>query len=397
MPPMLFTPMQIRDLTLKNRVVVSPMCQYSAVEGMLNDWHLVHLGQFSMGGCGLIIVEATAVEKRGRITYGDSGLWSDEHIAPHARVVQTAKALGGAAIGVQLAHAGRKASIQRPWEGDAALTETEFAKGEVPWDIVAPSPIPFADGWLVPHELTAAEIAELIEAWAAAARRAEAAGYDMLEIHSAHGYLTHSFLSPITNQRRDAYGGSRENRMRFALELTEAVRGAWPQGKPLFYRISSSDGKEGGWEIEDTVALARELKTLGVDVVDCSSGGIAGYGKNTMPRPTPGYQVGFAAQVRREAGIATQAVGLIVDPGQAETVLRAGCADLVALARELLYDPYWAHHAAQKLGADPDFLAWQPPYGHWLGNRAKGNFGKRIGDTDRDAAPTQTTRKQAAE
>lgn len=393
MPPMLFTPMQIRDLTLPNRVVVSPMCQYSAVEGMLNDWHLVHLGQFSMGGCGLVIVEATAVEKRGRITYGDSGLWSDEQIAPHAKVVQTAKALGGAAIGLQLAHAGRKASIQRPWEGDAALTETEFAKGEVPWEIVAPSPIPFADGWLVPQEPSIAEIAEIVEAWAAAARRAEAAGYDMLEIHSAHGYLSHSFLSPISNQRKDAYGGSPANRMRFTLEITEAVRGAWPQGKPLFVRISSVDGKEGGRTIEDSVVLARELKALGVDVIDCSSGAIAGYGKNNMPRPTPGYQVGFAAQIRREAEIATQAVGLIVDAAQAETVLRAGAADLVALARELLYNPYWAHHAAQKLGADPDFQAWQPPYGHWLGNRAKGNFGQRVGDTDRAAAAA----KQAAE
>lgn len=391
MVPMLFAPMQIRDLALRNRVVVSPMCQYSAVEGMLNDWHLVHLSQFSMGGVGLIIVEATAVEKRGRITYGDSGLWSDEHIAPHARVVAAAKALGGAAIGVQLAHAGRKASIQRPWEGDAALTEKEFAKGEVPWEIVAPSPIPFAEGWLVPHELSPAEIAEVIEAWAAAARRADRAGYDMIEIHSAHGYLCHSFLSPITNQRKDAYGGSRENRMRFALELTEAVRAAWPQNKPLFYRISATDGKEGGWEVEDTVVLARELKALGVDVLDCSSGGIAGYGRNTLPRATPGYHVGFAAQVRREAGIPTQAVGLIVEPAQAETVLRAGAADLVALGRELLNNPYWTHHAAQKLGADPDYKAWPIQYGHWLGNRAKGNFGRRIGDVDGEAA------KQAAE
>jgi len=395
MSPMLFTPMQIRGLTLRNRVVVAPMCQYSAVDGMLNDWHLVHLSQFSMGGAGLVIVEATAVEKRGRITYGDSGLWSDDHIAPHARVVQAAKTLGGAAVGLQIAHAGRKASIQRPWEGDAALTEKEFAKGEVPWEIVAPSPIPFAEGWLVPHELSAAEIAEVIDNWAAAARRAVTAGYDLLEIHSAHGYLCHSFLSPITNQRKDGYGGSRQNRMRFALELTEAVRAAWPEDKPLFYRISSVDGKEGGWAIEDTVALAKELKPRGVDVVDCSSGGLAGYGRNTLPRPTPGYQVGFAAQVRREAEIPTQAVGLIVEAAQAETILRSGAADLVALAREMLHDPYWAHHAAEKLNGDPDYRVWPVPYGHWLGNRAKGNFGKRVGDVDSEAA--RAAAKEAAE
>ena len=377
----LFEPFEVRGLTLKNRAVVSPMCQYSAMDGMLNDWHVVHLGQFAMGGTGLVIIEATAVEQRGRITYGDSGLWSDAHMEPMRKVVEAIKSRGAAA-GIQLAHAGRKASISRPWEGDCPLSPREIAKGEVPWDIVGASAVPFDDGWLVPHELSVPEIGEVVEAWKAAARRAVEVGFDMIEIHSAHGYLGHSFLSPLSNRRTDAYGGDRDGRMRFTLEVVEAVRGVIPDDMPLFLRLSCIDGKKDGWAIEDSVALAGKAKALGVDVIDCSSGGIAGYGENILPPPTPGYQVEHAATVRREAGIATQAVGLIVDPAQAETILRSGAADLVALARELLHNPYWTRHAALSLDEPDAFADWPIQYGHWLGLRAQGMFGARAGDSD---------------
>ncbi len=377
----LFSPLTLRGMTLKNRVVISPMCQYSAEEGMLNDWHLTHLNQFAMGGAGLVIVEATAITKQGRITHGDSGLWSDAHMEPMRPIVSQVKARG-AKIGIQLAHAGRKASISRPWEGDCPLSPREIAKGEVPWETVGASPVPFDEGWIVPEELTRAGIADTIQAWCDATERAEALDFDMVEIHSAHGYLSHSFLSPLSNRRGDRYGGSRENRMRFTLELAEAVRGVWPQEKPLFLRQSCIDGKKDGWAIEDAIALAKELKTLGVDAIDCSSGGIAGYGENILPPPTPGYQVGHAAAIRAEAEIPTMAVGLITQPAQAETILRAGAADLVALAREVLYDPYWPRHAAQTLGEPGAFADWPIQYGHWLSLRAKGMFGGRAGDAD---------------
>lgn len=380
----LFSPFTLRGLALKNRVVVSPMCQYSAVEGIADDWHLAHLNQFAMGGAGLVIVEATGVEKRGRITHGCLGLWSDAHAQALAPLVAQVKARG-AAVGLQLAHAGRKASISRPWEGDCPLGPREFAKGELTWETVGPSPLPFDEGWLVPEALTPAGIAAVIEAWCAAARRAAAVGFDLVEIHSAHGYLSHSFLSPLSNRRGDAYGGSLGNRMRFTLELAEAVRAAWPAERPLLVRLSCVDGKEGGWSLEDSIALARELKALGVDAIDCSSGGIAGYGRNLLPPSTPGYQVAYAAAIRREAGIPTQAVGLITGPAQAETILRAEAADLVALGRELLHDPYWPNHAAIALG-EPDPFAGMPiQYGHWLRLRARGMFGGRAGDSDTEA------------
>lgn len=377
----LFSPIQVRGQTFKNRVVIAPMCQYSAVDGMLNDWHLTHLNQFAMGGAGLVIMEATAVEKRGRITWGDSGLWSDTHMEPMWPVVQQVKARG-AAIGIQLAHAGRKASISRPWEGDCPLSPREIAKGEVPWETVGASPVAFDDGWIVPHELSASEIADMVDKWADATRRAEKLGFDMVEIHSAHGYLSHSFLSPLSNRRSDGYGGDRNGRMRFTLEVVEAVRAAWPDDKPLFLRISCVDGKRDGWDIADSVELAKRAKALGVDVIDCSSGGIAGYGENTLPPSTPGYQVGHAATIRREAEIMTQAVGLITDPAQAETILRSGAADFTALAREVLHDPYWARHAALALGEPDAFADWPVQYGHWLAMRARGMFGGRAGDSD---------------
>lgn len=386
----LFAPFGIRGVTLKNRAVVSPMCQYSAVEGMMDDWHLVHLSQFAMGGMGLVFTEATAVERRGRITWGDTGLWSDDQMEPLRAVVNAVKARG-AAVGMQLAHAGRKASISRPWEGDCPLSPREIEKGEVPWETVGASAVPFDDGWIVPRELTPSGIGDVIDAWAAAARRAVAVGFDVIEIHGAHGYLSHSFCSPLSNRRTDAYGGSRRNRMRFTLETVEAVRGAMPDDMPLFLRLSCVDGKRDGWMIEDSIELARHARDLGVDVIDCSSGGIAGYGENILGAPTPGYQVAHAADIRREAGIATQALGLITAAAQAESILRSGAADLVALAREALNNPYWARHAALALDEPEAFADWPVQYGYWLGLRAQGMFGQRPGDSDTENLKRQST------
>ncbi len=378
---MLFSPFAVRGLTLRNRIVISPMCQYSAREGLVNDWHVTHLNQFAMGGAGLVFMEATAVERRGRITHGCTGLWSDTHRDAMRPIVQQVKERG-AAIGIQLAHAGRKASISRPWEGDCPLSPREFARGEHNWDIVGASPLAFGDGWLVPTELGVGEISDLIDTWCAATCRARDAGFDVIEIHSAHGYLSHSFLSPLSNRRTDAYGGSRDNRMRFTLELCEAVRAAWPAEKPLFLRLSCTDGKVDGWDVDDSVELAKRAGALGVDVIDCSSGGIAGYGSNTLPPPSSGYQVGYAAEIRKRAEIATQAVGLITRGAQAETILRSGAADLVALAREALLDPYWPRRAALDLGEENPYADMPIQYGHWLAMRARGMFGGRPGDSD---------------
>ena len=367
--PLLFSPLSIRGVTLKNRVVISPMCQYSACDGIANDWHLVHLGQFATGGAGLVFCEAAAVEEHGRITHGDLGIWNDAHIAPLERVTDFIKA-NDAVPGIQLAHAGRKASMQRPWYGNAALNDADTARGDLAWNIVAPSAEPVAPGWLMPHELSVAEIKALVEQWKAATRRSHAAGFDVLEVHGAHGYLLHSFLSPLSNKRTDAYGGSFENRIRFALEIVDVVRGEWPDDKPLFFRTSSSDFSAEGWKIEDTVALARELKEHGVDVIDCSSGGIAGSATAAPIKRYPGFQVPFAEQVKKEASILTQAVGIILNGTQAEEVLQAGRADLIAIGREALYDPHWAAHAAHELGADRQFGLWPKQYGWWLNVRA---------------------------
>ncbi len=261
--------------------------------------------------------------------------------------------------------------MQRPWEGNGPLDESNAEGGEDPWPIVGPGPTPMDEGWLVPNTLGAEEIAGLVQAFAAAARRADGAGFEIAEVHGAHGYLLHSFLSPLTNQRNDRYGGDRAGRMRFALEVTEAVRAVWPDDKPLFFRVSSVDGIDDGWAIEDSVALARELASLGVDVVDCSSGGLMGSATAARVKRGPGFQVPYAAQIRREAGIKTQAVGLILEARQAEDILAAGDADLIAIAREALYDPFWPHHAARELGCDPEFEAWPEQYGWWLTRRAK--------------------------
>ncbi len=338
---MLLEPLSLRELTLRNRIGVSPMCQYSAEDGFTTDWHLVHLGSRAVGGAGMVFMEATAVEPRGRISPWDTGIWKDEHVAMLGRIAAFLRGQG-AAPGIQLAHAGRKAGVQRPWEGGRAIPETEGG-----WQPVAPSPIPFHEEDPEPHELTRVEIRTLAGQFAAAARRALDAGFELVEIHGAHGYLLHEFLSPLSNHRDDDYGGSLSNRMRFALEVTEAVRAAWPARLPLFFRVSATDWVEGGWTLDECVVLARELKALGVDVVDCSSGGNSPLQKIAIG---PGYQVPFAARIRAEAGIATAAVGMITSAVQADAIVRAGQADLVLLAREYLRDPYFAIHAAQALG-----------------------------------------------
>ncbi|MGH8769199.1 MAG: hypothetical protein ACREVT_13620, partial [Burkholderiales bacterium] len=265
--PLLFTPISLRGVTLKNRVVISPMCQYSARDGLANDWHFAHLAKFAIGGAGLVFAEAAAVEASGRITHGDLGIWSDAHIAPLKRITDFIKSQGSVAA-MQLAHAGRKASIQRPWDGNGPINETDRARGEDVWPVVAPSPIAMDSGWLTPHELTVNEIRQVQESWKKAALRALSAGFDVLEMHSAHGYLGHEFLSPLSNKRSDRYGGDLKGRMRFTLELAEILRAAWPQDKPLFVRVSSVDGIENGWTLDDTVALAKELKARGVDALD---------------------------------------------------------------------------------------------------------------------------------
>lgn len=366
----LFAPITLRGVTAHNRIVISPMCTYSAVDGMASDWHLVHLGKFALGGAGIVFVEATAVEARGRITHGDIGIWSDAHAAALGRIAAFLKTHGAVPV-IQLAHAGRKASMQRPWFGNAALTAEDHARGDMPWPIVGPTAAPMADGWLVPQAMDRTEIDRVIAAFVAGAKRAFAAGFEIAEIHGAHGYLIHSFLSPLSNTRTDGYGGDLAGRMRFALEITEAVRAAWPQDKPLFFRISSVDGIDGGWQLEDSVELARALKARGVGVIDCSSGGLTGSATAAAIPRTLGFQVPYAARIRREVGIATQAVGLILDGPQAEAILQAGEADLIAIGREALVDPFWALRAAQALGVAADFGNWPIQYGWWLERRAR--------------------------
>lgn len=369
--PLLFHPLRLRGIETKNRVVISPMCQYSAHEGHLEDWHLVNLGRFVLGGAGIVFTEATAVQKRGRITHGCPGLWDDSQIPGHARVAQFALR-HGAVPAIQLGHAGRKAGMQRPWFGNGPLTEDDFARGDMPWTPVGPSALPVADGWPVPHAVSIEEIGQLIEDYAAAARRAREAGYRIVEIHGAHGYLVHSFLSPLSNHRTDRYGGDLEGRMRLALEIAQAVRAVWPEELPLFFRTSAIDGAPEGWSLDDTVVLSRALKEIGIDVMDCSSGGIAGAATAAGgAKRQPGHQVPYADRVRRDAGIATMAVGLITHAEQAESILAAGSADLIAIAREALADPMWALHAARELGFDTDFASWPEQSGWWLAMREK--------------------------
>ena len=348
--PTLLSPLTVRGLTLKTRIVVSPMCQYSAIDGVVTDWHLVHLGRFALGGAGLVFVEATGVEARGRISPGDVGIWNDEQARALARIAGFLKA-NGAAAGIQLAHAGRKASTRRPWDGGAELNADDAAKGEPAWETLSPTALPFADNYPRPKAMTGADMAEVIAAFRDATIRADTAGFDVVEVHGAHGYLLHEFLSPLVNHRTDDYGGDAAGRMKFPLEVIETVRAAWPAHKPLFLRISASDYVEGGIAIEDVIAFAAAAKALGVDVIDCSSGG----NTPTPPKLYPGYQVPYAEAVRKGADIATMAVGLILDAALAEDILATGKADLIALARPALEDPNFAIHASAALTGTPDY------------------------------------------
>ncbi|HTC33346.1 MAG TPA: NADH:flavin oxidoreductase/NADH oxidase [Bryobacteraceae bacterium] len=337
----LFAPIDIRDVKLRNRIGVSPMCEYSSVDGFANDWHLVHLGSRAVGGAAMVMTEAAAVLAEGRITPVDLGVWTDDHIPMLARIFRFVEEQG-AVPAMQLAHAGRKASTAAPWDGGGALQESE--QGWRP--IFGPSAIPFSTASPTPEPLDEAGIARVVAAFGEAARRAREAGARILEIHSAHGYLLHEFLSPVSNTRNDCYGGPLENRTRIVREVVQAVRGTWPGNLPLFVRISATDWVEGGWTIEDSVELSKQLVRMGVDLIDCSSGGAV---PNAKIPAGPGFQVPFAERIRREAGIATAAVGMITSPEQADHILRTGQADLVFVARELLRDPYWPLRAADQL------------------------------------------------
>ena len=347
----LFDPLTIRRQIFANRVFVSPMCEYSSDDGFANDWHLVHLGSRAVGGAGLVLTEATAVSAEGRISPQDLGIWKDDHIDFLSRIVRFIHEQGSVA-GMQLAHAGRKASTYRPWSGNGAVP---VANGGWP-DVLAPSAVAFADNYPMPQALTLDGIARVTNAFVDAARRAHQAGFRVIELHAAHGYLLHEFLSPLSNQRQDHYGGSFENRTRLLREVVQAVRRVWPEAAPLFVRISATDWVEGGWEIEQSVELARQLKPLGVDFIDCSTGGNAEQAKIPVG---PGYQVPFAERIRRDAGILTGAVGLITEPSQAEHIVSSGQADAVLLARELLRDPYFPLRAARELGQE---IGWPAQY-----------------------------------
>ena len=366
----LFTPISIRGVVFPNRIVVPPMCQYSAHEGYVDDWHLVNLGRFAIGGAGLIITEATAVQKKGRITHGCPGLWTDAQIVGHSRIAQFISR-NGAIPGIQLGHAGRKASMQRPWHGNGPLNEDDFRSGDMPWKIVAPSACSVGEGWEIPEELTIEEIHELIDDFATAAKRAVSAGYRVIELHGAHGYLIHSFLSPISNQRTDKYGGDLYGRMRLAIETSDALRQSIPDEIPLFFRVSSTDNIDNGWSIENSVKLAKELKQVGVDLIDCSSGGISGSATAAAGKRMPGYQVPYAHEIKKNAEIMTMAVGLITHPEQANHIIESEQADLVAVAREALFNPMWAAQAAQYLHQDKQFTLWPEQSRWWLERREK--------------------------
>jgi 2,4-dienoyl-CoA reductase-like NADH-dependent reductase (Old Yellow Enzyme family) len=346
----LFKPLRLRGVTFKHRIFVSPMCQYSSEDGLPTDWHFVHLGSRAVGGAALVMVEATAVCPEGRISPTDSGLWSPAHAAAFARITAFVRAQG-AVPGIQLAHAGRKASTAAPWLGTGRLTPAEGG-----WETLAPSAVAFADNYPTPHAMSLREIDTVVAQFEEAARLSLAAGFDVVELHFAHGYLVHEFLSPLSNQRTDEYGGSLENRLRLPLRIARAVRAIWPPEKPLFVRVSATDWVDGGWDLPGTIALARGLRELGVDLLDCSSGGNAAHAKIPVG---PGYQVPFAAAVRKEVGMPTGAVGLITDAKQAEAIVASGQADAVFLARQLLRDPYWPLHAAHELGAD---ITWPKQY-----------------------------------
>jgi len=344
------------------------MCQYSARDGRANNWHLVHLGRYALGGAGIVFAEATAVEARGRISHFDLGLYEESHITPLVAVTRFLRE-NGAVPAIQLSHAGRKASGHVAWEGAGPLATEDAGRGEAPWSTVGPSNVAAAGGWPAPAALSSSEISTLIDRWKQAARRALAAGFEIVEIHGGHGYLVHEFLSPVSNLRTDQYGGDLEGRMRFALELVEAVRSVWPDDKPLFFRVSALDGSGGGWTLDDTVTLARRLCRAGVDVIDCSSGGITGPTPTIVIPRDYGFQVPYAERIRRDAGTLTCAVGLIIAPELAESIIRNESADLVAIAREALNDPNWPLHARSVLQSG-NYADWPVPFRSWLERRA---------------------------
>ncbi|SVA99699.1 uncharacterized protein METZ01_LOCUS152553 [marine metagenome] len=370
--PLLFTPLKIRSVVLKNRVVVAPMHQYAAVKGFPTDWHLVNLGRFATGGAGLVFVESTKVERRGCGTVGDLGLWHDDFI-PYFRRLSTFIHEQNSVPAIQLGHSGRKARRFRPWEGGSPLTKEGAENSGVDdwdnWELVGPSPLGSSESEPEPRALSTNEVKQTIDNWGRAAARAHAAGFEVLEIHAAHGYLIHQFLSPRANQRADEYGGSELNRMRFAIEVTEAVRCNWPEDKPLFMRLSVQD--DAGWGPDESVSLSRIVKNKGVDVVDCSSGGLTGSPVISAGPVSYGYQVPYAEKIRYEADMRTMAVGLIVHADQAERILQKGQADLIAIAREFLHNPNWALDAALKLNGPEAFKLIPPAYEYWLEKRAE--------------------------
>jgi 2,4-dienoyl-CoA reductase-like NADH-dependent reductase (Old Yellow Enzyme family) len=346
----LFSTLKIRGLEFRNRIFVSPMCQYSATNGVPNDWHFVHLGSRAVGGAALVIAEATGVTPEGRISPGDLGIWNEDQVKGFQRITSFVSAQG-AIPGIQLAHAGRKASTPLQWVGERSLQVNEGG-----WQPVAPSPIAFGEGYATPHELSKSEIADLVVRFVEATGRALAAGFKVIEIHMAHGYLLHEFLSPLSNQRKDEFGGDLDGRMKFPLQVAMAVRKAWPTDLPLFVRISATDWAEGGWDLQQSISFARQLREIGIDLIDCSSGGNIRSAKIPVG---PGYQVPFASAIRKESGIATAAVGLITEPQQAEDILQRGDADAIVMARTFLRDPYWPLHAAHALSVD---IPWPIQY-----------------------------------
>jgi 2,4-dienoyl-CoA reductase-like NADH-dependent reductase (Old Yellow Enzyme family) len=373
--PLLFTPLRLRSMTAKNRIMASPMVQYCARDGHVTDWHFGNLARMAMGGAGIVFMEATKVEARGRGSVGDTGIWKDVHIPGLRRMTDFIRAQGALA-GIQLNHSGRKSGVLRPWEGFGPLDRSEPVEGEEHWEVIGPSAIPAHPGWPEPRAMGLEDIRTVVDAFGQATRRAREAGFDIVEIHGAHGYLIHQFLSPVANTRTDEYGGSFENRIRFALDVCRAVRTQWPEELPLFFRISAVD--EGGWTLDDSVELSRRLARVGVDLVDCSSGGIGLRSPTANAAATrPGFQVPYADRIHREADVMTAAVGLIVDPYQAEEILQLGQADLIVIARELLENPNWPVLAARKLGLENEYSLLAPEHGWWLERRKRAGISAR--------------------
>jgi 2,4-dienoyl-CoA reductase-like NADH-dependent reductase (Old Yellow Enzyme family) len=384
--PLLFQPFKIRGLTLKNRMAVPPMVHYRGSPGSTcGTFHIVHLGRYALGGFGLVFVEATGVEQVGLINEFDLGIWNDAQVESFRPLIAFMKG-EGTAIGIQLAHGGRKAASQRAMDGMGPLTPEQVLAGARLWEPVGPTSAPVAPGWLTPRQLTTEECRTMVRTWARAARNAVAAGFDTIEIHTAHGYLLASFLSPISNTRNDEYGGDREGRMRLPLEIVEAVRREMPETMPLFVRVSAVDGAKDGWNLDDTVAFARELKARGVDVIDCSSGGISGSATAAQVPRGLGFQVPYAERVRSEVGIASMAVGIILEAQQAEAILQNGQADLIAIGRQSQFNPNIAQHWAHDLGINRRFEDWTPEFGWWLE--------KRIRTIEGFATPTGVVRQQ---